>query len=375
MSENTAVLIIADSEKDSNLYYATGFLAPDPFVYIGLNGHKMLVMSDLELDRARSQARVQEAVSSSERIEKLKKNGLARPGTLDVIEDILKEKKISNLIVPGNFPIEYADPLRQKGFQISFKRSPFFEERMMKSEMEIQAIVQAQRATEKAVGEAVEMIRRSDIRGDVLYYESEVLTSEKIKEVLHLSMMKEGCIGEHTIVACGVQGVDPHNEGSGPLKAHQSIIMDVFPRSSKTRYFADMTRTVVRGKASDKLKRMYDAVLHGQEIGFEMIKEGVDGKSVHQAIQNYFVSLGFETGQMGGRFQGFFHGTGHGVGLDIHEPPRVSTESNILKAGEVVTVEPGLYYLDAGGVRLEDMVVVTHGKPLNLTEFPKVLEV
>jgi Xaa-Pro aminopeptidase len=372
---NPTHLLISDSEKDSNLYYATKFLAPDPFIYLGLNDHKVLIMSDLELDRAKSQARVDEVISSSEILSKLRKKGIARPNLIDVIEDYLKAKQIKQLLVPGNFPIEYADPLRSRGFVLSFKSAPFFEARSTKSEEEIAWISETQKATELAVEEAIEVIRKSKIRGELLYYENEVLTSEKIKNILHLRLMSEGCIGEHTIVACGVDGVDPHNEGSGPLKAHQSIILDVFPRSARTRYFADMTRTIVKGKASDKLKKMFQAVLEGQEIGFEMIREGVDGRKVHEAIHSHFKSLGFETGSMGGRFQGFFHGTGHGVGLDIHEPPRVSQESNILKEGQVVTVEPGLYYLDAGGVRLEDMVVVTKDKPRNLTQFPKFLEV
>ena len=368
-------LLISDSEKDSNLYYATKFLAPDPFIYLGLNGHKVLIMSDLELDRAKAQARVDEVVSSSEMFANLRRRGISKPSLVDVIEDYLEAKQIKELLVPGNFPIEYADPLRSKGFTLSYKSAPFFEERLIKSEEEIGWISETQRATEMAVEEAIEVIRQSEIRGDLLYHKNEVLTSEKIKKILHLRLMSEGCVGEHTIVACGVDGVDPHNEGSGPLKAHQSIILDVFPRSTQTRYFADMTRTVVRGKASSKLKKMYQAVSEGQEIGFQMIREGVDGRKVHEAIQNHFKSLGFETGPMNGRFQGFFHGTGHGVGLDIHEPPRVSQESNILKEGQVVTVEPGLYYLDAGGVRLEDMVVVTKDKPRNLTQFPKFLEI
>jgi Xaa-Pro aminopeptidase len=151
--------------------------------------------------------------------------------------------------------------------------------------------------------------------------------------------------------------------------------MDVFPRSSHTRYFADMTRTFVKGKASEKLKKMYRAVRKGQEIAFRSIKDGADGMKIHEAIMRRFDQLGFRTGEIGGRMQGFFHGTGHGVGLDIHEPPRVSRGRDILKASEVVTVEPGLYYLDAGGVRIEDMVLVTKKGYVNLTKFPKFLEI
>ena len=192
---------------------------------------------------------------------------------------------------------------------------------------------------------------------------------------MHLTMMEQECVAQHTIIAPGVQAVDPHNEGSGPLRANEPIVIDVFPQHAKSRYFADITRTVVKGKASDKVQKMFNAVKEGQEIAYRMIKDGVDGMVVHNAILELFNSLGFKTGEQSGRMQGFFHGTGHGVGLEIHEPPRVSGKSDVLRAGMVVTVEPGLYYLDAGGIRIEDMIVVTPTGCRVLTEAPKVLEV
>jgi len=158
------------------------------------------------------------------------------------------------------------------------------------------------------------------------------------------------------------------------LYANQSIIMDIFPRDSQSRYFADLTRTVVRGKASPKLKKMFEAVKEGQQIAFKSIRDGTDGSMIHTAIQNRFEALGFKTGVQNGRMQGFFHGTGHGLGLEIHEPPRISLGKDILKTGQVVTVEPGLYYEDAGGIRLEDDVVVTKTGCFNLTRLPKILE-
>ena len=151
--------------------------------------------------------------------------------------------------------------------------------------------------------------------------------------------------------------------------------MDVFPQHAESRYFADITRTVVKGQAPPKVRKMFDAVKAGQEIAYRMIKDGVDGSTIHKAIMASFEQQGFATGEQDGRMQGFFHGTGHGVGLEIHEPPRVSARPDILKAGMVVTVEPGLYYLDAGGMRIEDMVVVRSDGCEVLTKAPKILEV
>jgi Xaa-Pro aminopeptidase len=170
--------------------------------------------------------------------------------------------------------------------------------------------------------------------------------------------------------------VDPHNEGSGPIRAHSSIIMDIFPRSQRTGFFGDISRTVVRGTASERLKAAYRCVEEGQRIGFRRVRDGANAFDIHAEILQYFAGQGFPTGMVDGRMQGFFHGTGHGLGLDIHEAPGIGARSrNILKAGHVVTVEPGLYYMGMGGVRLEDVVFVTKTGCRNLVKIPKVLEV
>ena len=376
MSANQeATLIIAASERDSNLYYATRFLAPDPFVFTEIRGRKILLMNELELDRARKEATVDEVIPTEKIVRKLKDRGTKSITTTEIIHFLLKERGIKKLLVPADFPIEHADPLRAKNYHIRYKQDPFYEKRMIKTKPEVEAITETLRYTEHAIGEAVKVLKESKIKGRHLTYKGKRLTSEMIKEVINVSLMRSGCIAAHTIISCGKQCVDPHDQGSGPLLAHESIVMDVFPHSSKSRYYADITRTFVRGKASEKLKKMYRAVLAGQEIAFKRIRDGADGAKIHDAIACLFEQTGFKTGEIGGHMQGFFHGTGHGLGLDIHEPPRISRGRDILRAGEVVTVEPGLYYLDAGGVRIEDDVLVTKTGFTNLTKFPKILEI
>lgn len=374
MTRKKAILIIAASERDANLYYATRFIAPDPFVFIQANGRRILLMSDLEVDRARAQAEVDQVLSTSRLAAEFEKRAGERPAFFALIADFLKRKGTKTLLVPADFPLLYADRLRKIGFRIAAKPDPFFENRMIKRPAEIRAIETTLKHTEAACRAACEVVARSRIRKNKLFYQGKVLTSERIKQIINVTLMEQGCVAQHTIVACGRDGVDPHNEGSGPLRPNEPIIMDIFPQSVESRYYADLTRTVVRGKASPKLKRMYAAVREGQEIAFKRLRAGVDGSQIHAAIQRRFEALGFPTGEIKGRMQGFFHGTGHGVGLEIHEPPRVSVGRDILKAGEVVTVEPGLYYEDAGGVRLEDMVLITRTGCRNLTRLPKVLE-
>lgn len=371
---DSAILIVAASEQDANLYYATRFWAPDPFIFAQINGQKILVMSDLELDRAKAEARVDEVLSISRMQKETKRSGVSQPGVSDLLDYLFKERQVTSLRVPPNFPVALADRLRAKGVTLEVGKDPFFPERMIKSKEEVAAIRETQRLTEEAVKSAVAVIQQADIKNGDLWLRGRPLTSELIRKFLHVALMGSDCLAKETIVAGGVQACNPHCIGSGPLKAHQPIVMDVFPVSLKTRYFADMTRTVVKGKPSEKVKRMYRAVQEGQEIAFGKLKAGVDGKEVHQAILSHFEKEGFPTGMIGGRMIGFFHGTGHGVGLEIHEPPRVSGASDILQEGQVVTVEPGLYYPDTGGIRLEDMVLITKTGCENLTTFPKILE-
>ncbi len=382
LAPHEARLIIAASEQDSNLYYATRFLAPDPFIFLQDRNKTLLLMSDLEIDRAKAQSTVDEVLSYSVYEAKARTAGGTTPSLIETVTVLLRERAVTRLLVPADFPLLHADRLRKAGFELEPQPDPFFPERLVKRPDEIAAITAAQRATEAAVDDAIRLIASSRIKEGLLYApvngngkQDTPLTSERIKQVINLRLMELGYVAQHTIVACGEQACDPHNEGSGPLRANQPIILDVFPRSSSTRYFADMTRTVVKGAASDGQKRLYDLVRQGQEIAFGRIKAGADGQAIHEAICALFERAGFQTGPMNGRMQGFFHGTGHGVGLDIHEPPRISRTGARLETGHVVTVEPGLYYPAIGAVRLEDLVVVTDTGCVNLTTYPKVLEV
>ncbi len=370
----SATLFIAASEQDSNLYYATRFMAPDPFIYLEIKGERLMVMSDLEMDRARTQASVDRVLSYSEIEQKAKKQGIKDPTAVDIVHVVLKESKIRRLSVPANFPVIHAARLQERGYSLNPKRDPFYEQRVLKTAEEVRHIEDAQRATEEAVAAAHTLLRRAEIKDEQLWLDGEVVTSERIKKFVNVKLMERDCIAQHTIVAGGEQACDPHNEGSGPLPAHRSIIFDVFPRSATSRYFADMSRTVIRGKVSAELKRLYGAVKDAQEDAIDKIKDGADGMKIHQGICARFEKAGYKTGLVNGRMQGYFHGTGHGVGLDIHEAPRISRTGSLLQEGHVVTVEPGLYYPGLGAVRIEDMVLVTKDGCRNLTNFPKVFE-
>ena len=367
----TVKLIISDSEKDSNMFYTTGMLIPDDFVYLEKNRKKIIYVDDLEYNRAKKEAKVDKVINYSEYAK-----GVNRDTFGKILINILKDNKIKSVQVPGNFKMKYAKILLDDKIKVEVK-NPFLKKREFKNDDEINKITEVQRVNEKALRGAINVIKKSKIRKDKkLSYQNKILTSEFIKEIIDVEFLKGGCFSEFDIVSCGKDGADPHNFGSGPLFANQLIVIDIFPKSKTTKYFADMTRTVVKGKASLEMKKMYNAVLGAQRLALGEIKDGIRANLIHKKVQNYFENKGFKTEEKNGKIQGFFHGTGHGVGLDIHELPSVSVNNKkVLKTGNVVTVEPGLYYSEIGGVRIEDLVVVTKSGCRNLTKFPKFLEI
>jgi len=367
-----AKLIIADSEHDSNMFYAVGIIIPDDFVYLEKDGRKTIYVSDLEFNRAKKEATVDEVINLS-RYGK----GISRNTFGGILAIILKENKIKKVLVPENFKMKYAEILMKNKVKIEVKQGIFFESRMAKNSAEINKIAAVQKVNEKAMSAAIAAIKKSKIGKDgKLEFQGKILTSEFIKEIIHSEFLKGECFSEYSIVSCGKKTADPHHFGKGALLANQPIIIDIFPRSQKSGYFSDMTRTVVKGKASGEIKKIYETVLAGQRLALNKIKAGVKGNYIHNLIEDYFTNRGYATGEKNGQVQGFIHGTGHGVGLDIHEAPSLNTsEEIILKPGNIVTVEPGLYYPGIGGVRIEDIVAVTEKGCRNLTKFPKVLEI
>src|SRR5271154_364018 len=374
MSET--LLMVADSERDANMLYATGLFVPDPFIYLNFARRPLIVLSDLEIDRARKQAPHCRAVSLSAYQQKLRRDGVKSPGYAHVVREIFRENKIRRVVVPDNFPLGLAKDLKKLGVKLK-PRTSFFPKREIKSADEVRKISAALTMAEVGMAEGMEVLRRSKIgRNRNLIYHGLPLTSEKLRAVIDCAILQACGLAANTIVAGGKQACDPHERGHGRLRANEPIIIDIFPRSQKTGYFGDITRTVVRGHASEAARKLYDTVLQGQKIAFERIRAKVKTADVHKAVQKFFVQQGYKTGKRNGHMEGFFHGTGHGLGLEIHEAPRIgATSTGKLKAGQVVTVEPGLYYPEIGGVRLEDVALVTTNGAKNLTRFEKVLEI
>ena len=371
------LLMVADSEHDANVLYAVRMFVPDSFIYLRLNGKSHIVMNDLEIDRARKQARHCRVLSWTHYVNKLKRNRVKSPGFAAVIREILQERRLRKVFVPGSFPHGLARELRRLKIKVKVREGHFFPERELKTADEVKKISAALMMAEVGLAEGIQALKNSRIgKKRRLMYHNVPLTSEKLRAIIDIAIIQAGGLAAHTIVAGGRQACDPHEQGHGVLRAHEPIVIDVFPRSQKTGYFGDITRTVVKGRAHDAVHQLYQTVARGQEIAFEQMAANVRGVEVHSAVRKFFDQEGYKTGKRNGRLQGFFHGTGHGLGLEIHEAPRLSATSiDTLRDGHVVTVEPGLYYPELGGVRLEDVAYINGDSPRNLTKFEKVLEV
>ncbi len=368
-------LMYAASEHDADMLYATGFFAPDPFLCLIKGSRTTLVMSDLEMDRAKRESKAT-SVWSWTQMAKRADIGAPPARVEDVIAACVRRLGGKSAEVPSSFPLGLARRLEALDVSLRVAREPFWSEREIKTRDEVRKIEASLRAAEAGLIAGIETLKSTRIgRDGWLRLGGAKFTSEDLRGVIDSTILRLGGIPVRTICAGGDQAVDPHEMGHGPLRAHLTIVMDIFPRSQATGYFGDLTRTVVRGRASEKLKEVYAVVEEGVRLGHRSIREGADGRKIHDDILSLFEARGFKTGVKDGRMQGFFHGTGHGLGLEIHEAPSISRRGSLLRAGHVVTVEPGLYYLGIGGVRIEDVALVTRTGSRNLTRVPRVLEI
>lgn len=341
----------------SDILWKTGFKAPDPFFLVDLGGMTHALVSSLEIGRAKKEARADRIVlfDSFSRHGETQAQGLAR---------FLKKQKIREVVVPHAFPHGIAHKLGG-ALVVHDGGHSLYPERARKSKKEIAEITAAQRACEDAVADAIGFLRGCRIRGAGVYDGTRVVTSEILRRIIDGVLWERGYLAAGTIVACGRDAVDPHRMGSGSIRAHQPIVMDVFPVSLRSHYWTDMTRTVFKGEPAQEYIRMYEAVHRVQEMAIRMIRPGEDGSAIHRAVADYLSSQGYPTRITRGRAEGFIHGVGHGVGIDIHEAPYLGARSALLEEGNVITIEPGLYYprarkgIPAGGIRIEDMLVVT----------------
>jgi Xaa-Pro aminopeptidase len=367
-------LMVAASESDADMLYATRFFAPDAFIFLEQKGKRTLVLSDLEIDRGRKQAEADEILPYSKFEKEVQGKSTKAPAYEKVLAHFLTTRKVRSAFVPAKFPLGYARELAAQKIRLEPGGELYWPERETKTEAELRLLRKALEITEAGMARGIEVLNKSKpSKGGKLEWSGKVLTSEMLRAEIDAAVLRAGGLPANTIVAGGDQACDPHERGHGPLKANRLIILDIFPRSAASGYYGDLTRTVLRGRASDEQRQLWETVNAGQALALKKMKPGVDGLKLHKEVKQFFADQGYPTEIRDGRQTGFFHGTGHGLGLEIHEFPRF--QKTVFKAGQVLTVEPGLYYPGIGGVRTEDVVAITKSGIRMLSRFPNHLEV
>ena len=315
---------------------------------------RVLIVPKLEYGRAIRRAKNTKILTA----ELLRATGKKHP-----VLQLLRNEKIKKVSVCGGFPYDLACILQKGGVKVQILKTAPFVKRERKTTDEIRKMRETQQAAVIAMRSAISMIAHTTITSDRhLLFQKKIMTSESIRFAIMRMLLDHKCSGKEVVVACGKQAADPHEPGYGPLYANEPIVLDIFPRHMEHGYWGDMTRTVVRGKASPEIKNMYYAVKAAYNAALTRVKPGVCYKTIHQAAFDEIAQRGFITQEKDGRPEGFFHGTGHGVGLAIHEAPGVSKgNKQRLQSGHVITIEPGLYYPEIGGIRIEDTIIVTPG--------------
>ncbi len=362
----TGIIISASPQNSPDILYASGFNAPDPFVFVVCGRERTAYVSPLEHSRAKKEMKpgikIHEFIDNSIKAT-LKSIVQSHPGT--------------SWTVPQEFPFNLAEVIRECGASLSCPESQLFPERSVKSRQELKCLQKALRLSEKAMSKAAGMISDSSVdRKKRLVYEKKILTSEHLQTVIDMEILSGGGTTEGTIAACGKLSAEPHNRGRGAIYAGQPIVLDIFPRLRDSGYWGDITRTFVKGKAQQIVRRAYHAVKDARDFSKTIIREGVLASDVYNSAMKILEKHGFRTGRNEAGNYGFFHSLGHGLGLEIHEEPRLSPKNTKpLETGNVITVEPGLYYPEWGGVRLEDAVVVRKKSAETLTRFPTMLEI
>jgi Xaa-Pro aminopeptidase len=374
------VLIYGDTMRSPELRHEVPVLIPDPFLYAEKDGRRVVILHSLEIPRVREDVPDLEIVA----LEKLGTDELFARGLkaweieLEVAVRGCRELGVDHAVVPPSFPLGHADHLRANGVEVTVERDLFDNRRRAKTSTEIAGIRRAQRACEAALDASRELLRRAQANGAGLEVDGEPLTCERIKRVIEDVFADHDVEGSDMIVSHGPQTAVGHNMGSGQIAPNEPIVFDLFPRDRTTGCYSDMTRTYVVGDPSDEIKEWYALVKRALETSTAGVRPGVNGRTLFELVCEQFHEAGYKTqlNKEPGEVleDGFFHSLGHGVGLEVHELPSMGRSGQDLVPGDVITIEPGLYRSGYGGLRLEDIVLVTEDGYEVLTQYPYELE-
>jgi Xaa-Pro aminopeptidase len=369
-----------DDESNSDCYYLTGFGAPDPFFAVYTPGETAALVSSLEYGRARKDGRLDRVARLTDYdLQEKRREHSPEKATELVQAEFLADLGCESVAVGRDFPVGTADGLRNQDVAVVPDDEGIVGDiRAVKTEAEVDNVRTAQRANEAAMARAEALIAEATVDEDGVLHrpDGEVLTCEFVKQEIEISLLRDDCALDETIVACGEDAADPHDRGSGPIRADEFVIVDIFPKDKATKYHSDMTRTFLKGEPSETQREWYAVTDEARKAALDVVEAGATGDAVNQAVIDVYQDASYPTIFTDpGTETGFIHSTGHGVGLDVHEGPSISRDGEELQTGHIITIEPGLYDPGVGGVRIEDIVVVTEDGYENLVDYPVELVV
>jgi Xaa-Pro aminopeptidase len=375
------VLIVGDTVRSPELRHEVPLSVPDPFLYAEVGGRRSVVVSSLEASRIEDLSSGLDVLTYEDvGNDDLMKRGLdPHAHYRELWLNGCKQIGVASAVAPATFPLEHADHLRANGIEITADQQFFDARRRVKNEHELAGIRRACRAVEVGVAVGVDMLRRASRNGGGLVLDGEPLTCERIKLEVERAFGEHGAAAEEFIVSHGAQTAVGHDGGSGPIAPGEAIVFDLFPRDRDSACYSDFTRTFAVGTAPPELREFHALSKEALDLALGLVRPGVKGIDIHRRVCDFFHEHGQPTqlhkadGEV--LVDGFFHATGHGVGLEVHEQPNIGRlGQDELVAGDVIALEPGLYRHGFGGVRLEDLVLVTENGAEVLTDFPYELE-
>jgi Xaa-Pro aminopeptidase len=375
-----AVLIYGDSFRSADMRNAVPLGVPDPFLYAEQNGTRHVFASSMEAGRLRELGLFDVHAHEELGADELVASGLGRRElTAQLALRAVGSLGVERASVPESFPVWLADRLRAEGVELDVDQDLFDDRRRAKTDAQLAGMRRAQRAAEAAMDVCRELLRRAEIRGDELLLDGEQLTVERVKAEMNVAFAAHDTTADEYIVAPGAQGAVGHDMGSGPIRPGTPLVVDIFPRDNASAVYTDMTRTFVVGDVPEDVRGWHRLCKEALDRAVAEIRPGADCRAVFDVTCDIFEAAGEPTQRTKkpgeALVDGFFHGLGHGVGLEVHEEPGMGRlAEKKLVVGDVVTVEPGLYRSAYGGVRLEDIVLVTENAAEVLTKYPYDLE-
>jgi Xaa-Pro aminopeptidase len=375
------VLIVGDTVRHPELRHEVPLTIPDPFVYAEVGDRRVVAISSMEATRVEGlgldlDVRPTEEFGSDE----IRRSGVdIHTAAIQLAVRIAEGLRLEDATVPRNFPLGIADALRAAGVALTVDQKLFDDRRRRKNEKELAGIRRAEKAAEAGIDVARDLLRRADRSNGSLSVDGQRLTCELLKERIQTVFLAHGALAEEMIVSHGPQTAVGHDMGSGEIAADDVVILDLFPIDLESACYADITRTFTIGEVPDEIRQWHDLCREALELAVAGIKPGADGGALHRLVSEFFAERGFPTQLTKAEGEvlrdGFYHGLGHGVGLEVHESPGLGMLGEELVAGDVITIEPGLYRYGFGGVRVEDLLLVTGDGYERLTDCPYELEV